>query len=430
MIDATICVCDLGLFTEIALRLAREFKTVLYHVPWETEFPLTNDVVLGDGLGTISRITDPWEPEVFDRVDLFVYPDIFRSGWQLQMERMGKWVWGSRKADSLEIDRVKFKELQKSLGLPTPDYEVIRGITALRKYLETNDDVFVKADSKIRGSWETFHHQSMSQSGPELAKRELKNWGVREHIRFVVEKNLHSEIETGIDSPFIGKWPETVVQGYEIKGQLILMAAQKYGELPDVIKTNSDALSTELERLQCLNNVSLEIKVNDGVGRVIDPCIRFPNPGNGVQMEMISNLGEVMIMAASGKPVQPEYEFQFGIQAAIIHDQDSDQWKLTDIPHESRRWVKLMDFCCTEEGLCIIPRVPYGEKIGWLLGMGNTVEECHNHLMSNVELLKDCPVTIKYEPLAEALQKVHKAQSRGIKFTEKPLPQPEVVLET
>lgn len=429
MIDATVCVCDLGLFTEIAIRLAREFKTVLYHVPWESEFPIVNDVVIGDGLGTIKRIMDPWDPDVFDQVDLFVFPDVFRSGWQLQMKAMGKPVWGSGRADVLETDRVRFKELQKQLGLPHPEYSVIRGTTDLKHHLEAKEDVFIKADSDIRGSWETLHYHNMITTGAELSRRELKIWGVRDDVRFVVENNLNSEIETGIDSPFIGQWPSKVVQGYEIKGKLILMAVQTYSNLPIEIKSNADAIEPELKKLGCLNNVSLEIKIKHGKGYVIDPCVRFPNPGSGVQMEMISNLGKMMLECSMGVMTEPEYEFQFGIQAAMHHDHESDQWKTITIPEQCRRWVKLMDFCGTKDGFTIIPRVPYGDKIGWVLGMGDTVEQCYDHLMSNVELLKDCPVEVKHDQLAEALKEIDIAEDQGVEFSKKPLPEPEIVLK-
>ena len=118
MIDNTLCVVDHGLFAELAIRLARDFKRVLYFVPWTAEFPLIGDRLLGFGLDNIERIEDPYVPSVIDEVDTYVFPDIFDGGIQELLARQGKAVWGSREGDSLETRRVWFREWQAENGMP------------------------------------------------------------------------------------------------------------------------------------------------------------------------------------------------------------------------------------------------------------------------------------------------------------------------
>lgn len=430
MIDATVCVMDLGLFTELAVRLSRDFSRVLYHVPWEAEFPLVNDRALGDGYEEIERIEDPLDPHILPQIDLFIFPDIYRAGLQLHLESLGKMVWGSRRADQLELDRVGFKKLQEKLGLPVGPYEVVRGMTELREYLQDHEDVFVKASSEIRGSWETLHHQSMVQSGAELARRELKFWSVREQIEFVIEANLNAELESGIDRVWIdGERCEQAIQGYEIKGQGIFMAVQKYSEMPKEITGIVDALAPTLADHQCRNFVSLEIKIKDGKGYCIDPCLRAPNPGIGAEMEMIDNLGDVIIAGAQGKIVEPEYSKQFGVQCAVYHDYAEDAWKDLEIDPDVRRWFKLMDFCRVGQVESIIPRVPYGTKVGWLIGVGDTIDEVVDHVKENAEKLKGLAIDIRLDSMYDALKEIRLAEKQDVEFTDQPVPEPEIALD-
>src|SRR6266404_6489108 len=81
--DVTACVVDHGLFIELAVRLSREYKRVLYYSPWEGGFPHLENCVLGDGYGEIERCNDIWAYKT--HIDLFVFPDLLHSGLQLEL---------------------------------------------------------------------------------------------------------------------------------------------------------------------------------------------------------------------------------------------------------------------------------------------------------------------------------------------------------
>lgn len=425
MMDANFTLVDSGLFTELARRLARETTgTVRSWVPWEAEFPTINDRMMGDGLPDVQWVEDYLDPEVIDDTDCFVFPDIFRSGVQLTLERMGKLVWGSRRGDQLETRRLWFRELQETLGLPVPEYTVLKGLSALREFLQDHGRCFIKTSSKIRGSMETWEHHDAEQSEYILDNLAVKLGGGKELVVFLAEEPIDTKFETGFDTSCIdGQFSQTPIQGIEIKGKLILCSAQTKSKTPDFIDEAMSALAPALRARRYRNFMSAEFRQD----KLVDPCCRAPNPGIGCEMEMIRNIGEMILAGSRGELVEPDYEFEFGVQAAIFHDHPEELWKQFRLDPEVRRWVKLMEFCDVEGRCQIIPRPPHGQKIGWLVGVGNTIEEMAEHLMTNAKALKDYPFDIKLDALPTAIAQAKIAEEEGVEFTDQRIPEPEEI---
>lgn len=426
MIDARLTIVDSGLFTELAIRLARDIKHIGSSCPWFAEFPTINDRAVGSGLGEVQWIEDPYLDEVWDATDAYMFPDIFRAGEQQLLQRTGKPVWGSGIGDELETKRIGFREFQEDLGMPIPQGEVIQGWTALCEFLKDHGHCFIKTTSKIRGSMETKEFWDFEQAQYWLWGLRIKLGSGAEDVRFLIEEPIESPFETGIDTySVLGQFPKTPMQGIEVKGQIILSSAQIHSPTPKPLDDALSLLAPELKRRRYCNFLSAEFRKDI----LTDLCARAPNPGIGVEMEMIHNLGEIVLSGAKGKLVEPEYEFEYGIQAAIYHDDDKELWKQFRIPDDIRRWVKLMEFCKRGELYQIIPRPPHGEKIGWLLGCGNSIQEAANHLIENSEKLKEYPFDIKTDSLEEALKQAHEMEKQGFEFSDQPLPKPEEVLE-
>lgn len=426
MIDATLCIVDNGLFTELAVRLARDFKRVLYYVNWEAEFPLINDRMVGAGIENVERIEDPYLNRVVDEVDMYLFPDIFHAGKQQMLERLGKKVWGSREGDSLETRRVWFRGLQEELGMPIPKGTVVQGYSALVDFLSNHGRCFVKTTSKIRGSMETHEFKDFEQDEYWLEDLKVKLGGTREVPLFLVEEPIDTPFETGIDTYCIdGKFPKTPMQGIEVKGKLILCSAQTNSPTPRPLDDALSKLEPILTHFGYRNFLSAEFR-----GDILtDLCARAPNPGIGVEMEMLSNLGEIILAGSEGTLIEPEFEYEFGIQAAIFHDHEEALWKKFKLPEDQRRWVKLMEFCEVDDHYQIIPRRPFGQKIGWLLGVGDSIESASKHLHENAEALKDLPFDIKIEALEEAVKQAHEAEKAGFEFAGQQIPDPAEVLE-
>lgn len=426
MIDATITVVDNGLFPELAVRLAREVAVVNYYSTWEAEFPLLNDRAVADGLSHVHRIQDPYLLEIVDQTDLFAFPDILHAGKQQILKRIGKSVWGSDTGDDLETKRIWFRRFQEGLRMPVPKYQVVTGFSNLKSFLKDHGHCFIKASPNIRGSMETHEFHDIEQDDYWLEDLAVKLGGLKEYVQFLVEEPIDTGWESGIDTYCVrGHFPKTPMQGIEIKGKLLLASAQTASLTPKPYDDALSLLSPELYRRGYCNFLSAEFR-----GDILtDFCARAPNPGLGVEMEMISNLGEIMLAGGSGKLIEPEYEAEFGIQVAIFHDHEEDLWKQFRLPEELRRWVKLMEFCEVDGRLQIIPRRPYGQKIGWLVGIGDTFEAARKHLIENAERLEDYPFDIKLDALEEAQKQVREAEKDGFEFSDQTVPPPSVAMD-
>lgn len=428
MIDATVTVVDSGLFTELAVRLTREIRNVRSHVPWEAEFPTLNDRAIGSGLEGIEWVEDPYVDEIFESTDAYIFPDIFRAGDQQLLVRAGKPVFGSRTGDRLETCRIWFREMQKELGMPVPNSTVIEGWTNLCDYLKANDErCFIKTTSKIRGTMETHEFHDWEQDQYWLWRLRVKCGGASEKVQFLIEKPIESPFETGLDTICIdGNFPETPIQGIEIKGKLMLSSAQTKSPTPRPLDEALTLLSEELKKRHYRNFLSAEFRQDI----LTDFCARSPNPGLGCEMEMIRNIGEMIYHGAHGELIEPEFEAEYGIQVAVFHDHEKEDWKQFRIDPEVRRWIKLMEFCRVGDLYQIVPRPPHGEKIGWLIGIGDTIQEAADHVKDVAEQFKDYPFDVKLDALPEALKQAAAMEEQGMEFTDQPIPDPKSMIET
>lgn len=427
--DKTVCVFDHGLFVELAVRLSREFKRVLYFTPWSKGFPLLNDCVIGDGLQEIERIQDIWEH--INEIDLFVFPDIQEAGLQAHLYKMGKLVWGSRFGDSLELKRAQFKDTLSKMDLPVGKWRSIRGLWNLRQYLGDNDDKWIKI-SKYRGCMESWHHETWQKSLPMLDHLAVQFGPVQNAIPFIVEDPLPTEIEVGYDGFCIdGHFPSLGIQGYEIKDEALIGSVQKYSDMPKEVLTINEALAPVLRSFQYRNFFSTEIRVLNGKPYFIDPCCRCPSPSIEVQYELWSNLGECIWQGAAGNLVDPIPVAQFGVEAIIDHKGDYSRWRVLNIPDEVRQWTKLFWYT-KHDGLYGIPPFPHvGDAVGVVVGIGNTIEQAIDHLKGNVDVLteKQDSLTVHVHALSDALEKIQEAEKKGIEFTKKEVPNPEIVMQ-
>src|SRR5205085_5865233 len=199
--DSTICVVDGGLFFELSLVLARQFKRVLYQCLIEETAPRINTAVIGDGFSEVERIQDFWP--IKNQIDVFCFPDCSFPGLQLELESQGKAVWGSRNGAFLEWNRREFMEKLKGIGLPSPKYDVVIGLAALRDYLEDKEDFYVKI-SKYRGSFETKHWVDQRTSSDWFDELAIEFGGVQNDIEFLCFPNIIAEVELGYDGYFCG----------------------------------------------------------------------------------------------------------------------------------------------------------------------------------------------------------------------------------
>ena len=271
--NATVIVIDHGLFVEAAVRLARDFKRVLYYCPNDSDpFPKINNECIGVGLEGVEVVKSPWEH--YDEIDLWFFPDVGFGAFQDWLVEQGETVWGSRSGDELELHRPFAKDVLKIIGLPVGKHKIIKGVKNLRSYLKENENVFVKV-SKYRGTTESFHSPNYKNIEPHLDEMEFNLGPVKELMEFDVEEELSDKCEVGSDSYCIdGKLPQIHLAGFEKKDCGYCGSILERKELPPPMMQVDDKFAQVMGSYGYRGFYSTEIRVGkDGVPFLIDPTV-------------------------------------------------------------------------------------------------------------------------------------------------------------
>lgn len=425
--ELTACVIDGGLFVELALRLARKYKRVLYQCTIDQPFPKINEAVIGDGM-EIERIQDFWP--IKSEVDLFVFPDCANAGLQNELVAQGYPVWGSRDGVDLELKRLWFKKQLKSLGLEVGTYKVCRGLTELRQYLWDKEDKWVKI-SKFRGTRETWHWANRQTSEGELDNLGVLIGDMKESMVFIVEDCIETEVEWGYDGYFCGgRFPTVSCHGPEVKDKSYIGSIVQWSDLPEQVREILEMIAPLLSQLNYTNAFSAEIRIaKDGKAYFTDPTCRYPWPAGAPQMELYKNLPEIIWHGANGHCLDPEYDETVAAEVMINHDADEEKVRTLVVPDDVRQWTKLMWMCKTGPERYSFPPFPHScDAVGSLIGIGDTIEEAVDAVKEHVESFSDQPVTINTDVLAAGIKILQSAEESDIDLTEKPLPNPEVAI--
>lgn len=423
--NITCLVLDHNLFLPLALRLGESFKRVLYHTPWERGFPLLNDCVIGDGFPEIERCDDIWGAIDAGEVDLVVCPDIMHAGLQLHLEKLGIPVWGSRKADSIELNREKFMRILAELKLDVAPFEKVVGTTALAQYLRPREDVYVKI-SKYRGSMETTHFRSWELDENFVHRMALRFGTCRDKVPFLVFDSIDTDLELGCDTYCVdGQWPGLMLQGYEWKDKGYFASVTEHEKMPEHVQAVLDAFGPVLAPYRYRNEFSMELRKKGEQAFFIDPTCRGGLPSTGSQIVAWKNLPEIIWYGANGQLIEPEPDCNFTAECVLTIKTEKCEWGEIIVPDELAPWMKLAG-CCQVDGVLGFPPSE-GDEIGWLVAKGDTPTE-------TIERMKDLAaklppgVTAHLTSLVDLLKEIEKAEAEDIKFTDQKMPAPETVV--
>jgi hypothetical protein len=202
----------------------------------------------------------------------------------------------------------------------------------------------------------------------------------------------------------------------ENKDKSLLATFCKMDELPEPVRLVNEKFGPILEKYNYRSFFSTEVRITEsGEGFFIDPTCRAGSPPSQLQTEMISNLGEIVWRGANGEIVEPEPVKQFGVQA-IFHVA-RDDWEVLKIPQEIEPFVKVGFSCMVDGNICVPPDKEGVCEIGWVLGLGDSIQEAINHLKENVEQMP-CGVEVRIDTVDELLK-----QAKEVKFTDEPIPE-------
>jgi hypothetical protein len=371
----TVCVVDNGLFAELARTLSRSFAKVYYTSPWVADFPSSTKVELGEGFPEYERVKDIWG--IIDEVDLFVFPDLHQGPLQEYLQDQGKRVWGARRGDELETARSEAKSYFETLGIPQGKYEVIQGMTALRKFLKgRTDKVWVKI-SLTRDDTETFSVEGYEGSKNRLDKFEAALGPAAEDMEFVVEDDQPDTLDIAIDTYTVdGKWPRMACLGTEKKDEGYICVVKSWSDMPPQLSDIYEKLSPTLEKYQYRNVISLESRMDEKTTYLADPCCRFGSPPSELQLNMIKNLAEIMWEGADGKLVEPEFAAKYGAQFIIESKWSITNPLLVEFPKKYREQIKLRYATMFGDQLWIMPQNSDTPSFGSIVTTGDSMDEC------------------------------------------------------
>jgi hypothetical protein len=424
--DVICCVVDHGLFLPWADMLSRGFKKVYYHTPWEKGFPKLADMIIGDGYERIERCDDIFD--IIDDVDLFCFPDIGFNGLQVHLEKYGKKVWGSKKADDMEVYREYFMNVVENVGLSVPKYEKIKGLGNLKLLLKDKTDKYIKV-SKFRGDFETHHYRSWREDEGFFDKWAVQFGPLKEEIRFLVIDPIKTEIEDGYDGYTVdGKFPKQAIHGIECKDKGYLCAVQDYNSLPEQIIKVNEAMVEKLSEYRYRNNFSTEVRITDDDFYFIDPTCRCGSPPSQIMAELLDNWCDIVWHGAHGELVEMSPIYKYGVQTVMNLKWDAGNWGIADFPKEIRQWVKCGNSCEVDGRICYPPQEDHDTMIGWVCGAGNTLEEAIEHLKENSEMLPD-GVHTDTQSLVSLINEMEEAEKLDIFYGNDPIPDPAMVLE-
>ena len=295
-----ILIQDAGIFTDIAASLSDGGKNdVILCSPWQTVYPSWKDFSAGIGLNGVRKQDKHGNPLLFwehvDWADCICNFDVGNNDQIGFLRKLypNKSIWGSGRGERIENDRIFLKALIDALELDQVPHKVIKGITALKSYIKTNPDKYVKINV-FRGDMESFHAVSEEDNRADFLKLELTLGPAAEDTLFIVEDMIDAPLELGYDGFFNGvDYADKCFCGVEYHRNLYLAKVMDYDELPDPIHTTMEALAPVLEKVDYRGAISTEERiVSLKEHYLIDVCSRLPSPLSALYPEMIKNWPE------------------------------------------------------------------------------------------------------------------------------------------
>jgi hypothetical protein len=411
----TVCICDNGLFAELARTLSRSFKTVFYTSPWVADFPSSSKTEIGDGFPEYERVKDIWS--IIDEVDLFVFPDLHNGPLQEYLVSQGKRVWGARRGDELETARTEAKAFFKTLDIPQAKYEVVQGMTALRKFLKGRDDkVWVKI-SLTRNDTETFPVTGYEGSKNRLDKFEAELGPAAEEMEFIVEDDLPDTLDIAVDTYCIdGKFPKLALLGTEKKDEGYICSVQRWTDMPEKLTEIYDTLAPTLEKYGYRSMLSLESRMGKDVTYLCDPCCRGGSPPFELQLNLIENLAEIMWEGADGKLVEPKFAGKYGAQFIIESKWSIHNPLLVDFPPKYREQIKFRYATMFGDNLWIMPQNSDTPGFASIVVTGESLDECFDEAKEIADQIKGIGIECQIGSMDGLKKNLEQFAQWGVKF--------------
>jgi hypothetical protein len=242
---------------------------------------------------------------------------------------------------------------------------------------------------------------------------------------------IETPLEVGSDGYCVnGQFPVFGVNGIEKKDPSYIGVVTNYDDFPEETRKVNEAFAPILKGYGYVNFWSTEIRVTKDDFFFIDPCCRCPSPAIEPQLELWSNLVEVIWEGAHGNMLDAEPSGKYVAQCIIEHNGDPRHWRTVKVDSEHDRWIKIQNCCFLDGRYCVRPSEHGYEFVGSVIGIGDTMEEAVMALKEHSdEGLKGQDVSINLAALYDALVEAQKAEKEGVMELDSKIPKAENVLK-
>ncbi len=399
-----------GLEADFAAALSRDFGTTYYHTLWNTKDPKYVDFSFGEGLGRVVKVAK--QKQAAQKVDMVASFDVSFGDEITDYRRQGVPCFGSDiKADAMEESRDKFREIQKALKLPTPDYEIIIGMENLKKYLKAHPDVIVK-HNVFRGDRESYKTFTYDTHETVLDEWATALGPKKEEYKFIVEQPIKADLETGFDAFHgVDGFLFPYLRGYECHHAYI---GKWEMEPVEPIATSMRKLGPLLKKMDYRGLISDEERIlSPKKSIIIDMTMRSPLPLGLIYTEAVTNFSEVVWKIANGEKVELQVKGKYVACLPLYSQATATNWVRLMIEERDRNVIKLL--CgCRYDGQYWAPRGE--ETIAVLIAIGNSVPEVLSKIKTYSERVNYIDKEVNFTPFQEILKAIKEGNKMGLTF--------------
>ena len=414
--NKTVCVVDNGLFISFARTIAKGFGRCLYHKPFQSAFPRTNDLAPGRGFEELEWCEQPLL--LAEEIDLWVFLDLYQSGLQCFLRSKGARVWGAGQGEDIELHRWEFKQELKKLGLPVQHCEHLQGIEELRRYLEKQKKpVYVKT-SYVRGDFETFRCDDYEIVKPRIDELAHTLGVKQDQYEFIVEDEIPDAVEIGYDGFSIdGAFPDTGMMAYEIKDAGMIGTVKPYEQLAEPVKLINAKMKGGFQEAGYRGFFCSEVRyTKKKEAFFIDPCCRLGTPSNELLQELFDGWPQTLWDGAEGVMTSPKLKAKFGCLAIIQSEWATADWLNVHYPRELDDFVKLRFHTRKGKLDYVVPQIIGIPDVGCVVGTGATLDAAVKQCKERAEQIKGFQLHVNTQAIDKGLEVIKEGEKYGIHF--------------
>ena len=416
--DTKVCILDNGSYVAWAIFLAKYFD-IYYYSRWENEFPVKAPTNIGIGIEGVTRVNEYLKD--YQKYDIFIFPDIYFRDVCEHFRDLGKATFGSGEGETLERDRIFFKNCLKDVGLLVGKYKEVLGIDNLKELFKKVKNVFVKI-SEFRGEMETKRHINIGMSDLWLDERSYFLGTDKNKLNFIVEDAIDSISEFGCDLFTVnGEYPSVGIWGIEDKDWGYICTATEYDNFPEPIKMVNKKISSKLKELKYVGWYSNEIRYTEKKESFFtDITMRLGQPSGNCQMMLYSNWDEIIGGAVQGVMVMPKVKAKYAVELVLKCNHDGYNDTPISFPKEYEENIKLKG-CYKDNGKWYI--IPF-KKLGHDMSEIGSVVTIGDDLEKTIDKAKEIAKSIECEDLlfdessstSETIETIENLKNLGFKF--------------